>query len=236
MANQLDVGSILSETASIVQDNKQIVLLYAAVIGGVTAVGILFGLTEASGAAIAWNWGGLVSTENGLLGGLLDLFLAIGSIVGLYWLSKSFLASRNRIVHDENRFWHYLGMTILASIGMVIGFALLIVPGIILLVRWSAANGFLLSGREGVIDSLKASWEATRGNALMIFLAGLVMFLVLGLLTGFIASILAVLSPVAGQMIGALMEAAVNAVLPAFGIAVYCLLEDNGENLEEVFS
>jgi len=143
---------------------------------------------------------------------------------------------RNRIVKQENRFWLYLGMTILSTIGLIIGFILLIIPGIILAVRWSAASGFLVSGREGVIDSLKASWEATRGNGLTIFLAGLVLFIVLVLIIGIITGVISFVNVTLGGIVGSLLEAFTNAIMPAFGVAIYCLVQNDGEQLEEVFS
>ncbi len=234
MAKQMDIGALLGETVALVQDNLQPVLIFTAVIGGLTAFGTAMGLTEST--ASLFGFGDTVSQTAGLAGGLLDLAVAIGTVIGLYWLSKTYLASRNRIVNDENRFWPYVGLSILSAIGLVVGFLLLIVPGIILMVRWTAASGYLLSGREGVVDSLRASWEVTRGNAMTIFLAGLAMLIVLIIVLGIITSVFTVISPVAGGVVSALMEALVNTITPAFGIAAYVLLQDEADQLEEVFS
>jgi hypothetical protein len=234
MNKKLGGREILGETFALVKENQREVLIYTAAIGGATALGSLAGLTETVTGAV--GFGAVVSAENGLAAGLFDLVLAVAGIVGIYWLAKTFLRSRRSVVQDENRFWPYVGMSILSAIGLVIGFLLLIVPGIILMVRWSAATGFLLSGREGVIDSLKASWETTRGNGLKIFLAGLVLFIGMAIAIGIVTGIFGAVSSSAGQVVGALLEALVNAVLPAFGIAIYCMLENSGEKLEEVFS
>lgn len=238
MARQIDVGSILGETVALVRENAREALIFTAVVGGLSAIGVLTGLTPSSAEAFSVAFGASVEIgpESSALASLLDLAVTVATIVGLYWLVKAYLASRNRLVSNENRFWPYLGMAILSGIAIVVGFIFLIVPGIILVVRWSAANGFLVSGREGVIDSLKASWEATRGNAMTIFLAGLVMIIVLILVAGTVSAVFGFVNLTLGGAIGAIVEAAFNTLLAAFGVAVYLLLESDGEQLEEVFS
>ena len=45
-----------------------------------------------------------------------------------------------------------------------------------------------------------------------------------------------VAAAVAHGAVGAIVEAAINTVLPAFGVSVCMLLQNDGEQLEEVFS
>ena len=232
MSRKLGGREILGETLALVKGNQREVLIYTVAIGGATALGSLAGLTETVTGTV--GFGAVITADRGLGGALFDLILILATVVGMYWLSKTFLRSRRSVVQDENRFWLYVGLSILSAIGLVIGFLLLIVPGVILMVRWSAATGFLLSGREGVIDSFKASWEATSGNGLKIFLAGLVLIIGMIVFIGVVAGIFSLAGNVVGQIVGALLEALTNAVLPAFGIAIYCLLENSGEKLEEV--
>ncbi len=234
MGKQLDIGGILGEMQALVQDNLREVLIFSGAVGGLAALGVITGMTVSTAESL--GFGAEVSTAASLGNSGFDLLVSIATLVGMYWLTKTFLASRNRIVKQENRFWLYLGMTILSTIGLIIGFILLIIPGIILAVRWSAASGFLVSGREGVIDSLKASWEATRGNGLTIFLAGLVLFIVLVLIIGIITGVISFVNVTLGGIVGSLLEAFTNAIMPAFGVAIYCLVQNDGEQLEEVFS
>lgn len=234
MANQIDVGSIIGETVELIVASKLEVLLFTGTIGAITAAGAVMGLTDTASGMI--SYGVSVSANSGLAGRLLDLVIAIGTIVGAYWLIKVFLRGRNLVVNDQNRFWHYLAMSILAGLATMVGLLLLLIPGIILIVRWSAASGYLVSGREGVTESLQASWAATRGNAMSIFLAGLVVIVVMSIAIGIVTAIFGFVSFATGQVVGAFLETAVNAVLPAFGIAVYCLLEDNREQLDQVFA
>lgn len=70
-------------------------------------------------------------------------------------------------------FWRYLGMNILFIVGLVIGFILLIVPGIILAIGWSFAPYLVIEQGAGPVDALKRSWELTKGNRWTLFLLGL---------------------------------------------------------------
>jgi membrane-anchored glycerophosphoryl diester phosphodiesterase (GDPDase) len=51
---------------------------------------------------------------------------------------------------------------------------LLIVPGVLLAIRWSIAQPLLVGRHVPAIDAMRESWEKTRGHGVPIFLAGLV--------------------------------------------------------------
>jgi hypothetical protein len=54
-------------------------------------------------------------------------------------------------------------MTILSNLGTIIGLLLLIIPGLLLLVRWSLAGPILVAERVGSMQSMGRSGELTRG-------------------------------------------------------------------------
>jgi uncharacterized membrane protein len=63
-----------------------------------------------------------------------------------------------------------LGATFLAGIGLNIGFALCIVPGLFLMGSWIAYTAFIVDKGMGPVAALSASWQATapyRVNALV---------------------------------------------------------------------
>lgn len=66
-----------------------------------------------------------------------------------------------------------------------VGFILLIVPGIIVLLRFGMYQSAIVDRNMGIIESLKYSWELTKGNGLNLFVIGL--FTILILLAGCIA-------------------------------------------------
>jgi len=69
--------------------------------------------------------------------------------------------------------------SILASIGIAIGFILIIVPGLILLTFWSLIVPHIVIGRSGALDSFGRSWRTVRGYAWNVFGTFIVVFLIL---------------------------------------------------------
>jgi hypothetical protein len=69
--------------------------------------------------------------------------------------------------------------SILAAIGITIGFALIIVPGLILLTFWSLIVPSIVIGGEGVLSSFSKSWRTVRGYAWHVFGTYVLVFLIL---------------------------------------------------------
>ncbi len=61
-------------------------------------------------------------------------------------------------------FVKFLLQSLLMGLIAIVSFLLLIVPAFIILPRLALAQYYLLDKNMGVVDSLKASWEATRGH------------------------------------------------------------------------
>lgn len=70
--------------------------------------------------------------------------------------------------YRPRRFLAILGMGILSGVAILLGLILLVVPGIILLVRWFIAVPVLVGEEAGVIESLQRSWAETSGRFLPI--------------------------------------------------------------------
>ena len=77
----------------------------------------------------------------------------------------------------------YLGAvalaSILASIGIGIGFVLIIVPGLILLTFWSLIIPSIVIGGAGAIDAFGRSWRTVRGYGWNVFGTYVLAFLIL---------------------------------------------------------
>jgi hypothetical protein len=69
--------------------------------------------------------------------------------------------------------------SILASIGIAIGFILIIVPGLILLTFWSLIVPHIVIGGSGALESFGRSWRTVRGYAWNVFGTFIVVFLIL---------------------------------------------------------
>ena len=69
--------------------------------------------------------------------------------------------------------------SILASIGIAIGFVLIIVPGLILLTFWSLIVPEIVIGGAGALESFGRSWRTVRGYAWNVFGTFVLVFLIL---------------------------------------------------------
>lgn len=234
MANEASVGGLFAETVSIVRDKATEVGLYVVVVGGLAAIGYAFGLAEPT--ATAFGYGFSIDADDSAASALFELASAMVSIVAAYWLLTQFLAARGRMQEGGSRFWPYLGMMILSMLAVVVGLILLIVPGVILMVRWSAASGFVIGRRDGVIEALGSSWEATKGHSWPIFFAAILMFLAVAVAGGLVGGAFGALGDLPLGVASAFVEAAAGAVFIAFGIAIFCLVADDTEQLVETFA
>lgn len=234
MDKDASVGGILGELVSLVGDTARDFGLYTLVVGGIAAVGTLAGLTETAADSIAYGF--QVDGNDSPASAAFELFSAAVSVFGTYLLLTRFLAARGRMRAGGTRFWHYLGMSILSLIAVFFGLVLLVVPGLFLLVRWSAASGFAIGGREGVIDSLSASWDATKGHGWAIFLSAIILFFGVAISQGVAAAIFGLASDEVGSAASALVEAAAGGAFAALGIAIYCRVRDDAGEISEVFA
>src|SRR5215469_1288672 len=71
------------------------------------------------------------------------------------------------------------GASILAGIGIAIGFILLIVPGLILLTFWCLIIPFIVLGNAGVFEAFGNSMRTVRGYAWRVFGTYVLVFLIL---------------------------------------------------------
>ena len=86
-----------------------------------------------------------------------------------------------------------IGASILAGIGITIGFLLLIVPGLILLTFWCLIVPFIVLAGAGVFQSFGDSMRTVRGYAWRVFGTYVLVFLILiafGIILGLILSAL----------------------------------------------
>ncbi len=119
-----------------------------------------------------------------LLFGILIPELKIGII--LSWIISiytSLILTRIAIAVPEGKFklekelffsskgntLNYFIADILFSLALIVGFALLILPGIYLLIRFSMWNFIIIEQKCSPIEALSKSWELTRGYTLQLF-------------------------------------------------------------------
>jgi hypothetical protein len=132
----------------------------------------------------------------------------------------------------------YFGLSLLSGLGIVLGIVLLVIPGIVLLVRWLPAYAILLSEDTDVPEALSQSWERTRSQFWPV-LAAVLLVLLLGAASAAIYAASEISSAVpeeAAIIAGNLALTLTSAVFTALGVAVYRLLGAKADTLGEVFA
>ncbi|MEL7728168.1 hypothetical protein AAG612_01380 [Citromicrobium bathyomarinum] len=245
MEREADVSGILSQTIETVGAAGRSVIVYVLVLGLLSGFGALFGFVSMDDNLFSMRLfeGGFDTETVGMLGALFGLANLAVFVIASYFLLTQMMAAMGRPMHAGARFWSFVGLSILAAIGVMIGFVFLVIPGIIVMVRWSAANGYLLSGEHGVTGSLGASWKATDGHGLSIFGAGLLIWIGLAVLSSGVVMGVGIsgsgnmLSPMFALAItlSSIVESFSNAVSFAFSIAVFHLLAPTDTSVADVF-
>ena len=86
-----------------------------------------------------------VVAEQLLVGMLAFIPGSVGGVIAHYYLLVKALDRLGlRKAGAPNRFWDFWGLLILSGIGVLLGIALFIVPGLYIAARWSAAGAVLV--------------------------------------------------------------------------------------------
>jgi len=235
MQRKADFGGIVEETFTLAGEAFVYLLGFVIVVGGLAAVGEIGGGTDPSQL---WGFGVAFNADTTVWGVIAALAAIVAQIVGGYLVLERMLELRGRLNSAGMRIWAYLGLSILTGLGTILGLVLLIVPGLILMVRWSAAPAFLIGRNMTVDDAMRESWVATKGHGWPIFFAGLVCFL-LAVVPVVVITGIADFADAGrvGAAIGSGFADATTSVLSfPFAIAVFVLLDEGVEEIEQVFA
>ena len=191
--------------------------------------------------------GGAVQTFVAAIVGWILQF--IGQAVILY---GAFQAMRGRPVvlgdglrRAFSRFLPLLAISILVFIGLAIGFMLLIVPGIILAMRWAVAVPACVVENLGPISSLRRSAELTKGHRWKIFgmtVLILVLFIIALVIVGALVGTGVVVVPqgVGRGLLAAILFVIISGIVTAyFNVIAAMIYHDlrtvkEGVNTEEI--
>lgn len=231
MKRDADLAGFFAETFALIQENPVPVAFYAAVL---TALAVASDYVSLNPELIA----GLDPMRLIGMGAFAGLIMIAITFVAQYLLTRKFLESRGEILASDNRIWLFVGMNILMWLGLMFGFLLLIVPGLVLLTRWTCASALLVSGREGVVSSLGQSWEMTDGHGWPIFGGYVVLFIATVFLSAaFFGGMFATDQPFSllTSVGGNLVSNVASAIFVAYGVGVYHLLNDNSAQAAVIF-
>jgi hypothetical protein len=168
----------------------------------------------------------------------------VSLVAGYHLLRAILLAAGLAEAGSMAGFGSYFGMSFLGGLGIIAGVLLLIVPGVILAVRWSVAGPYLLCERSGVSDALGQSFGRTKGSGWTIFGVGLLGALpilaaaVIGGIAGTLTATVSGSTP--PDMLFSVVDNALGAVASAYftvlSVAAYKLLFRPHLGIAEVFA
>jgi hypothetical protein len=198
MNEKLDVGQVLSRTFEMYRDQ------FALLIGAALILFVPLALIN-----------GFLYDE----GGLLSLVAGALSIVATFWY-QGMVVEAARDILDGRRdqtigglfssaspvLAPLIGAGILAGIAIIIGLALLIIPGLFLITIWSVIVPVIVLERAGVFDSFGRSRELVRGHGWQVFGVLIVLFLI-------ILAVRLVLSVIIGALLDSFLGFALADVL-----------------------
>ena len=106
---------------------------------------------------------------------LLTLFLEIGFLKIILKLVDGKQANFQELWAYPQYFLRFLGASILMGLAVMVGFILLVIPGIYLALRLQFTPFFVIDKDMATMDALKASWDLTNGMVVNLFLFALLL-------------------------------------------------------------
>lgn len=176
MGNTVDVGAVLRRTFEIYVDQAAVLMPAAAVVVGIAVILGAILIAASPGLAFVAAILSLVATT-----------LFTGMVVELVADIRDGRRDSS-VAQLLQAVTPVLGQLILvaiaAGVGILIGFVLLIVPGLILATLWAVAAPVVVLERPGGLRALGRSRELVRGNGWNVFAVILLLVILVGLLSG----------------------------------------------------
>jgi hypothetical protein len=227
----LDIGRVIQELFAVLGRNLATFGLLALILTGIPTA-ILYGfegtaVTSGNAAALfgprLW-WivlGGIVA---GLFGVILQATIIYGTVSDL---NDRQVSVADSLSTGLRAFLPIIGLAILMSLALAVGFILLIVPGVMLAVAWCVAVPSYVVERPGVIASFGRSAELTRGNRwrifglfLIYFVAALIVQLLLTMFGGLFSLATVGGFPLVTRLLILPLIQVANALIGSVGVAV----------------
>lgn len=212
---EVSAGRLIASTFELMRDNAVAVL---AAVACLTALGVFGDMRNPD------SFGSLP--------------VSIAALMAQFVVTTKALDRRGLVQRSGRVAWPYIGLSILSNIGIIVGLVLLVVPGVILAIRWSIAAPLLIAEELGVTESLSESWARTKGHALTILVAYLVPLVPLLASLAIYATgdaetaQIALSTSILGNLCGNLFMA----MTWLASVAVYAAVTRVAEPLEEIFA
>jgi hypothetical protein len=139
------------------------------------------------GQSLTLNTRGPMTTVTSLIEQIVSIFLTLGAVRYGHRLLNGEKPPISDLFSQGDKLLSGIGASILYFLMVIVGLLLLIIPGIIVALRFGLFQQAIVEKQLGAIDALKYSWNLTRENGLSLFCLYFLCFLIV------IAGILAIL-------------------------------------------
>jgi hypothetical protein len=198
MQDRIEVGAVIRRVFDIYVDQASVLMPAAAVVFVIT--GILRQVLAAAGPGTA-----LLAEIISLVAGMLFTGMVVELVADVQDGRRD--ATAGQLLRAVTPVLGQLILVgILYGVGVVIGFILIIVPGLILITIWSVAAPVVVLEHPGAVAALRRSRELVRGNGWQVF--GVI--LVLDLLVFVVAAVIELVAASAGAGAGIVAEVIVG--------------------------
>jgi hypothetical protein len=205
---ELKIGKIIDKTLGVAELSIVPALIYVVVL-------------TALGAAI--DYFAVGSTSPLRLAGGEVLKAAIGIPCAYFLLVAMVRRTGLQSRTDEDVFLPYIGLSVLYSLGVMLGMILLVIPGIFVMARWILAQPLIVAQGTGVMKSLGESWERTRGNEFSIIFAGLALVILL-IVAGIALTVLFEEGSLLRLVLAQLLGTVAGVILLSMGVAIHGMM------------
>lgn len=214
MSRQLKVGTIVDKALAVLELNVRPVLIYVVAF---TAVNLAISYFSLSLTAIMEQVGvGFAKFVVGVAAG----YLLLDAMV-----SRTGLRTRSA----EDVFFPFVGLSVLYILGVYAGLIAVVLPGLVVMARWSIAQPILVARGGRVMGALGESWARTSGAELQILGAMLALW-ILPIAILIASSLLFEPEDLVGIIVSQLATTALSLVSAAMGVALYGLIETASDN------
>ena len=161
----------------------------------VTILSLLIGSFSDYGLAVDTE--NLQSTFNplGFLAGIVSLYISASlTLMAIKFVKGDAISFNDLLAINFHQFIHYVFVTVISTIVMIIGFFFFILPGFYIMARLIFAQYLVLDKKLPFLEAMRASWDTTNGNVLSIisFLFAMFFVVILGFLSLLIGLLVAV--------------------------------------------
>ena len=248
---RFQIGRVLSDTFAVFGRNVGLWLILALIFSAVPAIVLqLLILQPLSGGLASPDISDSAAVNPALfmanpwvpaLGGLISLVLALLLQSALIRGTIEDLSGKRPVLGDciataISVFLPALGIAILVGLGITIGFILLIVPGIILFLRWVVAVPVLVQERQGVLGSMGRSAALTQGNRWALFGLFVVIVIILIVVQIVVGFVVALFGGIIALVLGLVVQSILSTIFSTATAVSYVQLREakEGTSVQEL--